>query len=204
VTLVAVTKTRTVNEIVAVHQAGVCDIGENRVGEAESKRPKVDLPDLTWHMVGHLQSRKSKRAIDLFDIVHSLDSVKLANKLDRLAGERDMVLPVLIEVNVSGEASKYGFSAADRGALDEAVGQIISLPHLQVQGLMTVAFIADDPEAVRPVFANLRALRDAFRDQFPQAEWEHLSMGMTDDFEIAVEEGATMVRVGRAIFGPRP
>jgi pyridoxal phosphate enzyme (YggS family) len=204
VTLVAVTKTRTPQEIAAVCQAGVQHIGENRVGEAEAKKDKVDLPGIAWHMVGHLQSRKSERALELFDVLHSLDSVKLARKLDRLAGERERVLPVLIEVNVSGEPSKYGFSLSDRDALDEAVARILSLPYLQVQGLMTVAFVAEDPEEVRPVFAQLRALRDAFRVQFPRAEWKHLSMGMTDDFEVAIEEGATMVRIGRALFGPRP
>jgi pyridoxal phosphate enzyme (YggS family) len=203
VMLIAVTKTRTPQEVISVCQAGVRDIGENRVGEAEDKQPKVDLSGISWHMVGHLQSRKSKRAIEVFDILHSLDSVKLARGLDRLADEREMVLPVLIEVNVSGEASKYGFSLSDRGALDPAVDQILSLSHLRVEGLMTVAFVAEDPEEVRPVFAKLRALRDTFRLQFPQSEWKHLSMGMTDDFEIAIEEGATMVRIGRALFGPR-
>jgi pyridoxal phosphate enzyme (YggS family) len=203
VRLVAVTKTRTAQEVVSVCRAGVRDIGENRVGEAEDKRPEVGLPEITWHMVGHLQSRKAKRALELFDILHSLDSVKLARRIDRLGAEREIVLPVLIEVNVSGEASKYGFSLSDRDALEQAVDQILSLPHLRVEGLMTVAFIAKDPEEVRPVFAKLCGLRDAFRIRFPQAEWKHLSMGMTDDFEVAIEEGATMVRIGRALFGPR-
>jgi pyridoxal phosphate enzyme (YggS family) len=154
-------------------------------------------------MVGHLQSRKAGRAIDCFDIVHSLDSIKLARRLERLLVERDRVLSVLIEVNVSGETSKYGFHLDEQEALEEAVGEIVSLPHLRVAGLMTVAFIADDPEEVRPVFARLRELRDVLGERFPQGSWEHLSMGMTDDFEVAVEEGATLVRIGRAIFGPR-
>jgi len=207
VTLVAVTKTRTVAEIEAACRAGVQDVGENRVGEAEAKKPKLDLgracADITWHMVGHLQSRKASRAIDLFDIVHSVDSVKLAGKLDRLADERDQILPILIEVNASGEASKYGFSASDVPRLESAVAEIVALPHLRVDGLMTVASIAADPEEVRPVFAQLRDLRDRFRGRFPRSGWPHLSMGMTDDFEVAIEEGATMIRVGRAIFGPR-
>ncbi len=201
VTLVAVTKTRTPDEITAAYRAGVRHFGENRVEEAEAKVPLLDLTGTTWHMVGHLQSRKARRAIRLFDIIHSVDSVKLARRLDRLAAEEGKTLPVLIEVNVSGEESKYGFHPGD---LDEAVPQIVVLSHLRVEGLMTVAFIATDPEEVRPVFAALRRLRDELRERFPQSEWKHLSMGMTDDFEVAIEEGATMVRIGRAIFGPRP
>jgi pyridoxal phosphate enzyme (YggS family) len=203
VTLVAVTKTRTAAEIEGAYHAGVRHIGENRVEEAEAKQPHLELPGVTWHMVGHLQSRKAGRAIDCFDVLHSLDSVKLARRLDRLLAERGKVLPVLIEVNVSGEVSKYGFLFSEPKALDRAVGEIVSLPHLRIEGLMTVAFISDDPQDVRPVFARLRELRDRYREQYSQSAWEHLSMGMTDDFEVAVEEGATMVRVGRAIFGPR-
>jgi pyridoxal phosphate enzyme (YggS family) len=203
VRLVAVTKTRSAAEVAAAYQAGIRHVGENRVGEAEAKKPQLDLPDLIWHMVGHLQSRKASRAVDLFDVVHSVDSLKLARKLDRLAEEGGRDLRILIEANVSGEESKYGFALDAPEVLGSAVEQIVALPHLCVQGLMTVAFVAQDPEEVRPVFARLRELRDAFRSRYPEAGWEHLSMGMTDDFEVAVEEGATMVRIGRAIFGPR-
>lgn len=203
VTLVAVTKTRTVAEIEAAYQAGVQHFGENRVEEAEAKQPHLDLAGVTWHMVGHLQSRKAKRAVGLFDVIHSVDSVRLARKLDTLAAERGKVLPILIEVNVSGEESKYGFPLPDRAGLEAAVAEIVVLPHLRVDGLMTVAFITQDPEEVRPVFAKLCRLRDALRTRFPRGAWRHLSMGMTDDFEVAIEEGATWVRVGRAIFGPR-
>ena len=203
VTLIAVSKTRTLDEIEAACRAGIRHLGENRIAEAENKRPLLELPGVTWHLIGHLQSRKARRAMACFDIVHSVDSVRLAQRLDRLAGERGTALPVLLEVNVSGEASKYGLSISDQSALEATVGEIVSLSHLRVEGLMTVAFISADPEAVRPVFARLRALRHTLRERFPESAWEHLSMGMTDDFEIAVEEGATMVRVGRAIFGPR-
>ena len=206
VTLVAVTKTRTVAEIEAACRVGVQHLGENRVEEAEAKRPEIDqgaCANVTWHMVGHLQSRKARRALDAFDVVHSVDSVRLARKLSTLAGERERVLPVLIEVNASGEESKYGFSLADRAGLEAAVAEIVALPHLSVEGLMTVAFIAHDPEEVRPIFAELRELRDRLRARFPSGGWTHLSMGMTDDFEVAIEEGSTMVRIGRAIFGPR-
>lgn len=203
VTLVAVTKTRTPEEVVCAYEAGVRHIGENRVEEAEAKQPKLDLPGAKWHMVGHIQSRKAERAAACFDVVHSVDRVKIARVLDRAAEGRKTVLPVLIEVNVGGEASKYGFRLEDREVLDRAVGEILSFTHLQVEGLMTVAPIAEDPEDVRPVFARLRALRDALRVRFTASDWTHLSMGMTDDFEVAIEEGATMVRIGRAIFGPR-
>jgi len=203
VTLVVVAKTRTPLEIEAAYRAGVRHIGENRVEEAESKRSELDLPGATWHMVGHLQSRKAGRAIQCFDIVHSVDSLKLARRLDRLLAERDETLSVLVQVNVSGEASKYGFSLSEQGVLEQAVREMVSLPRLRVEGLMTVAFIAADPEEVRPVFARLRQVRDTLREQFPQGGWPHLSMGMTDDYEVAIEEGATLVRIGRAIFGPR-
>jgi hypothetical protein len=167
------------------------------------KRPQLELVGATWHMVGHLQRRKARQAVELFDIVHSVDSIRLARRLDALAAERDLVLPILIEVNVSGEESKYGFHLSDRDALDGAVGEIVALPHLRVEGLMTVAFVARDPEEVRPVFARLRQTRDELRDRYPAGEWGHLSMGMTDDYAVAIQEGATMVRIGRAIFGPR-
>jgi len=203
VTLVVVTKTRTPDEIVTAYEGGVRHFGENRVEEAECKLAQLDLPDATWHMIGHLQSRKAARALDRFDIVHSVDSAKLARKLDHLSAERGRVLPVLVEVNVSGEASKYGLALSDRKSLEAEVAEMVSLSHLSVEGLMTVAFVTTDPEEVRPVFVQLRALRDELREQYLQSQWQHLSMGMTDDFEVAVEEGATMVRVGRAIFGPR-
>ena len=203
VTLVAVTKTRPPDDVAAAYQAGVRCIGENRVEEAAVKKPQLDLPGLAWHMVGHLQSRKARQAAELFDVIHSVDSLKLAQKLDALAAERPRPLPILLEMNVSGEESKYGFALTDRPALEAAVSEIAALPHLQLEGLMTVAFVARDPQEVRPIFARLRTMRDELRVLFPQATWQHLSMGMTDDFEVAIEEGATMVRIGRAIFGPR-
>jgi len=201
VTLVAVTKTRSLAEIQAVCQAGISHLGENRVEEAETKLPASEWEGVTWHMVGHLQGRKARRAVGLFDRIDSVDSIRLARRLDSLAAEQGIVLPILIEVNVSGEESKYGFPLSDRGALDAAVAEMLALPHLRVDGLMTVAFIATDPEEVRPVFARLRGLRDELRAQFPGSDWRHMSMGMSDDFEIGVQEGATMVRIGRALFG---
>lgn len=202
VVLVAVTKMRTLAEIEAAYAAGVRHLGENRVEEAEVKLPQLDLPGVTWHMVGHLQRRKAGRAVDLFDVVQSVDSVRLARRLDGLAAERDRALPVLIEINVSGEESKYGFRLVERAQLEDAVTEIVALPHLRVEGLMTVAPLCADPEQVRPVFARLRELAGEFQARFPQGTWRHLSMGMTDDYVVAVEEGATMVRIGRALFDP--
>ena len=206
VTLVAVSKQRAPEAILQVAAAGVTDFGENRVEEARAKLPHLRGAGLTWHMVGHIQSRKADEAATLFDMVHSVDSVRLAGRLSRfVAGERP--LPILLEINVSGEASKYGWPAArwrddreQRRALWEDVRAILALPNLCVRGLMTMAPIAPDMEQVRPVFAGLRALRDALAADFPAADWVHLSMGMTDDYPAAVEEGATLVRIGRAIF----
>ncbi|MFN2108474.1 MAG: YggS family pyridoxal phosphate-dependent enzyme, partial [Anaerolineae bacterium] len=162
----------------------------------------------TWHMIGHIQRRKAPLVVQHFDMVHSIDRLAVAQKLSALAVDAERELPVLLECNVSGEVSKYGYQAAGwekdpalRERLYAEVAAILALPGLRLEGLMTMAPIVDDAEAARPVFASLRALRDAFREHFPDVTLPHLSMGMTDDFEVAVEEGATLVRVGRAIFG---
>jgi pyridoxal phosphate enzyme (YggS family) len=154
-------------------------------------------------LVGHLQSRKVKDALPLFDVIHSIDSVALAQKIEARAAALNKTLAILLEVNVSGEASKYGFAPAPREEFFEAVRAILALPHLDVQGLMTIAPIVAQPDAARPYFGALRELRDELRARFPDRAWQHLSMGMTDDFETAIAEGATMVRIGRAIFGER-
>lgn len=202
VTLVAVTKTHPPEVIRAAYELGLRDFGENRVEEAASKISQLP-EDITWHMVGHLQSRKAALAADLFNIIHSVDSVKLARRLNRFCAERNRLMPVLLEINVSGEVSKYGFPLADRDMLGAAIAEMLALSHICIEGLMTMAPIVSDPEEARPVFRGLRELREALAARFPQIEWRHLSMGMTDDFEVAIEEGATMVRIGRAIFGPR-
>ncbi|HSR29478.1 MAG TPA: YggS family pyridoxal phosphate-dependent enzyme [Anaerolineae bacterium] len=208
ITLVAVTKAQSPVAIRAAYDLGIRHFGENRVEEAEAKVGTLPR-DITWHMIGHIQSRKASRVGPLFDLVHSVDSLKLARRLDRLTAERAKPLPVLLECNVSGEETKYGFDAsawtkngAQRQTLMAAMEEIVALPNLQVQGLMTMAPIVADPEQARPVFVRLRQLRDELAKAFPGAAWRDLSMGMTDDFEVAVEEGATLVRVGRAIFEP--
>ena len=192
VTLVAVTKTIDAPAIEAAFNAGVRHFGENRVQEAAPKIERLARlrPELTWHMVGHLQTNKAKTAADIFDIIQSVDSLRLAEALSRRSQRK---LTVFVEVNVAGEETKGGLPLSEVG---ESVGRIARLPNLEVEGLMTVAPWVEDAEEVRPTFRRLRELRDALG-------LRHLSMGMTDDFEVAIEEGATMVRIGRAIFGER-
>jgi pyridoxal phosphate enzyme (YggS family) len=217
VTLVAVTKTFPAEVVAQAFRLGLCHLGENRVEEAAEKIPNVKYqisnltsplpaPDITWHLVGHLQSRKVREAVELFDVIHSVDSVSLATKLSQRCIATERVMPVLLECNVSGEDSKYGFhvgNAADHARWLGEVEKIVALPGVCVSGLMTVAPITSDPNQVRPVFRALRELRDELAHRFPQADWTRLSMGMTGDFQVAIEEGATMVRIGRAIFGER-
>ena len=208
VTLVAVSKTFPAEVIGEAYRLGLRDFGENRVQEATEKIPNIQsrTPNLQWHLVGHLQSRKAREAVDLFDVIHSVDSLKLADKLGRLCREAGRVMPILLECNVSGEETKYGFSVAraeDKSRWMAEVEAILALPGVRVEGLMTVAPIAADAEDARPVFRALRQLRDELAARFPQAGWRRLSMGMTDDFEVAIQEGATIVRIGRAIFGER-
>jgi PLP dependent protein len=215
VRLVAVSKTHPPELLRAAVAAGVLDFGENRVQEADSKVEALkELSDLRWHLIGHLQRNKVRRAVAIFDIVHSLDSVRLAQSLDRVIGEgaagaRER-LAVLLQINIAGEAQKEGFDLAgglsNSARLDdflEDVAQIVELRHLEIRGLMTIAPYAADPEDVRPIFRGLRELRDELARRLPDVTWDDLSMGMTGDFEVAVEEGATLVRVGRAIFGQR-
>ena len=192
VTIVAVTKTVTEAAILEAYKAGIADFGENRVQEAQRKITQLSgcEPRPVWHMIGHLQRNKVQTALEIFDIIHSIDSVRLAQKV---SAQAERIVPVLLEVNVSGEETKGGFPA---NGLAEALAEISKLPNLSLRGLMTIAPWADDPEEVRPVFRKLRELRDSLG-------LEHLSMGMSDDFETAVEEGATMVRLGRIIFSER-
>ncbi len=205
VELVAVSKTQDATTVTAAYVAGLHLFGENRVEEAAPKAQAVaallapDAPP-AWHMVGHLQSRRAADVLPWAAMVHSIESDKLAQRLSRFCVEQGREMPVLIEVNVSGEESKYGVPPAEVAALAQ---EIAGLPGLRLEGLMTVAPLAADPETVRPIFAGLRALRDDLAGRFPQLDLHHLSMGMTDDFEVAIEEGATLVRIGRAIFGER-
>ncbi|MBI4759143.1 MAG: YggS family pyridoxal phosphate-dependent enzyme [Chloroflexi bacterium] len=201
--LVAVTKTVPLDRIAAAYQLGLRDFGENRVQEGTEKIAGCAALGLTgarWHLVGHLQTNKVKTAVAIFDIIHSIDSVHLAEAVSRRAVAAGRTVPVLLDVNVAGEASKFGFSP---GELPAALEQISKMPGLQLEGLMTVAPLARDPEGIRPVFRRLRELRDELRQSCALSHFRHLSMGMTDDYQVAIQEGATIVRLGRAIFGER-
>jgi PLP dependent protein len=214
VKIIAITKRKTVDYILAGVDAGLRHFGENRVEEAHDKivAARERLPaDATWHMVGHIQSRKTRDVAPLFDWVHSVDRVKVARRLDDAAAGAERALDALLEVNLSGEAGKYGYDLSrwpeDRAQADAffaEVAEMIGLASLRWQGLMTLAPYTEEPEAVRPLFRRMRLLGEALRERFPAQGWPHLSMGMSGDYEVAVEEGATIVRIGTALFGPRP
>lgn len=203
VRVIAVTKTVPVETLRAAHALGFTTFGENRVQEAEEKIATLRELDLRWELIGHLQTNKAARALQLFNRIQSLDSLRLAEVLNARGRENSWVVPVLLEVNVAGEPSKTGFAPEE---LREAARVVADCGWLRAEGLMTVAPLATDPEAARPHFRRLRELRDELAEQAPlaQGEWRELSMGMTDDFEVAIEEGATIIRVGRALFGERP
>ena len=202
VTLVAVSKTVPAEGLVAAVAAGLTTLGENRVQEAESKVGLV--PGATWHLVGPLQSNKAKRALGAFSVIESVDTVELAERLDRLAGEArpDTRVPILLQVNVDGDPSKAGFAPEK---LTDALARLASLERLDIRGLMTVGRLVQRAEVARPTFIALRVLSERLRSDAAAAEvlGPELSMGMSDDFAVAVEEGATIVRVGRAVFGSR-
>lgn len=198
--LMAVSKTVEPERIRQAIDAGIGLLGENYVQEAREKIPAVGQA-VQWHMIGHLQTNKVKYVVTLFDWIHSVDRLELAQELSRRAGQHGRVLNVLIEVNVSGEASKNGARPAD---VLELARQVAALPNLSVRGLMTMPPYSDDPENSRPYFVALRRLRDELAAAaLPGVAMAELSMGMTDDFEVGIEEGATIIRVGRAIFGER-
>jgi pyridoxal phosphate enzyme (YggS family) len=189
ITLIAVTKGLTTQVVEDAVKAGISHIGENRVQEAMEKIGHLSTlqPRPTWHMIGHLQTNKVKTAVEIFDIIHSIDSLRLAQAL---SGRANKPITVLLQVNIAQEEPKSGFSEIE---LSKAMVEITRLPGLAIKGLMTIAPLVNNPEEVRPIFRRLREFRDSLG-------LEHLSMGMSDDFEVAVEEGATMLRIGRAIF----
>jgi len=200
VTVIAVSKTKPAAMIEAAIQAGARHIGENYVQEAATKKPQVQAP-ATWHFIGHLQRNKVAKAVELFDVVHTVESLTLAHALDRRARQQQRRLRVLVEVNLGGEASKGGVAVE---AVEALLIELASCASLQVDGLMAIPPPASSSQEVRPYFRMLRELRDRLRTTTPNGEsLRELSMGMTDDFEVAIEEGATMVRIGRAIFGSR-
>lgn len=201
VKLVAVSKTVAPERIRQAFGAGLRDFGENRIQEAEAKRPALADLDVTWHLVGHLQTNKAKPARELFQWIHSVDSLRLAERLDKVAtpGGR---LPILLEVNLGEEPSKFGVRAEEVVELAEKVGR---LPSVELRGLMVIPPFFEDPNQARPFFRRLRELAASIASRnLPGVSMQELSMGMSHDFEEAIEEGATIVRIGTAIFGPRP
>jgi pyridoxal phosphate enzyme (YggS family) len=202
ITLLPISKTFPVDSISQAAAAGISRFGENRVQEAEKKILHFrSLANLEWHLVGHLQSNKAKRAAELFDVIHSVDSIKLATRLSQACVEIGKVLSVLIQVDLGGEDTKFG---AEPDSIADIVRVVSGLKGIRINGLMTIPPFFEDPDKSRPYFARLRDLRDTVESELPGCLGErHLSMGMSHDFEAAIREGSTMVRIGTAIFGTR-
>ena len=205
--LVVVTKTQPLDVVASALEAGVRIFGENYPEEGVTKIQSLPAQSgVEWHMIGHVQSRKARLVADHFALLHSLDSLKLARRLDRFAAEANRILPVLLELNVGGEESKSGWDVSDDRhwkLIQTEIDELLHLPHLRLQGLMTMPPLGTEPEESRRFFQRLRMLRDELANQFPQTDWHELSMGTSTDFQVAVEEGATLVRVGTAIVGAR-
>lgn len=200
VTLVAVTKTVPVELIEEALQCGIQHIGENRVQEAQRKYPVIG-DRVCWHLIGHLQTNKVKTALSLFQLIHSVDRLGLAEEISRQAVQKELIARILVQVNVAGEDTKYGLDPAET---IDFVSHIARLPGLKIEGLMTIAPFVDDPEEVRPVFRTLRQQAATIRElKIPGVSMDSLSMGMTGDYTVAIEEGSTLVRVGTGIFGSR-
>lgn len=199
VTLVAVTKFHPLEDMEEVLRFGVKEVGENRVQELEDKRRRLKTP-VIWNLQGHLQKNKVKKAVAAADLIQSVDSLEIMEEINKRAGQAGKVQDVLLEFNISGEISKYGLTP---DSLDEAAGKAGRLPHIRVKGLMCMAPMVEDVEMTRPIFRRAHEMWETLKTYFPEGQVSVLSMGMTRDFETAIEEGATMVRVGTAIFGER-
>lgn len=206
--LLVVTKGQPAHQVEAAYRAGVRLFGENYPEETVPKIQALSgFAGVEWHMIGHLQSRKGKIVADSFAMLHSLDSLGLAEKLNRLMADRGKVFPVLLEVNVSGETSKGGWAAWDAHTCDllyAEIEKILALESLEIRGLMVMPPLFDDPEMARPFFQKARKLRNLLAQRYQQVSWDELSMGTSADFEIAIQEGSTFVRIGTAIMGLRP
>jgi PLP dependent protein len=208
ISLLVVSKSQPVEVIEAAISAGVRRFGENYPEETLSKIVELHTQaEIEWHMIGHLQRRKARMVADHFHMLHSLDSFQLAEKLERILAESGKSMPVLLEFNVGGEESKFGWPAWDKNkweALLPELSKILAMGHLHVSGLMTMPPLSENIEESRPYFKKLRSLKDFLSSAFPEAKFSELSMGTSVDFEVAIQEGATMIRVGRAILGDRP
>jgi pyridoxal phosphate enzyme (YggS family) len=208
VRLIVVTKGHPIEMVQVALASGAEDLGENYV---EESLPKIGIhpsgDNLRWHMIGHIQSRKARAVSEYFDWVHTVDSLKLARRLDRFAGEFGRKIPFLLECNMSGEETKYGWPAWNELEWESLAGEIepiLEMDNIMVRGLMTMAPFFDDPEPARPYFQRLRKLQEYLSARFSNHDWNELSMGMSGDYEVAIQEGATMVRIGTAILGERP
>ena len=199
VTLVAVTKFHPLEDMEEVLRLGVKEVGENRVQELEDKRRRLKTP-VIWNLQGHLQKNKVKKAVAAADLIQSVDSLEIMEEINKRAGQAGKVQDVLLEFNISGEISKYGLTP---DSLDEAAKRAGRLPHIRVRGLMCMAPMEEDAERTRPIFRRAHEMWETLKTYFPEGQVSVLSMGMTQDFETAIEEGATMVRVGTAVFGER-
>ena len=207
VRLIVVTKGHPFKIVEQAIEAGATDLGENYVEESLPKIAGVNPEyELKWHMIGHVQSRKAKKVSENFDWVQTVDSLKLANRLDRFAKENERQIPFLLECNVSGEGTKFGWTAWNELEWNELaveISPILELENLDLKGLMTMAPFFNEPDKAQPFFTRLRELRDFMAQKHPGHEWDELSMGMSGDYEVAIQEGATMVRIGTAILGKR-
>lgn len=200
ITLIAVSKTKPVPMLQEIYDLGVRDFGENKVQELTDKEPQLPA-DLRWHMIGHLQRNKVKQVIDKAVLIHSVDSVRLAKAIEAEAAKKDIIVQILLEVNVAEEDSKFGLKVDE---VLPAIEEIATMPHVRIKGLMTIAPFVENPEENRTVFAQLQKLSvDIAEKNIDNVSVDILSMGMTNDYQVAIEEGATMIRVGTGIFGER-
>jgi pyridoxal phosphate enzyme (YggS family) len=207
VKVLVVSKAQPVEKIIAAYECGVRDFGENYPEETAEKMAQIPGEnDIVWHMIGHLQSRKARIVAASFHMLHSLDAIRTAEKLEPLLAEYDRILPVLIEINTGGEESKSGLdyrSGAGEAEIEEFVETLRKFPHIEIKGLMTMPPLWEQPEKARPYFQELRLLMESLKKKFPELSWQELSMGTSGDFETAIEEGATMIRIGQAVLGER-
>ena len=200
ITLIAVSKTKPVSMLQEIYNLGIRDFGENKVQELSEKHPQMP-EDMNWHLIGHLQTNKVKQVIDKAYLIHSVDSIRLAEAIEKEAAKKDLIIDILLEVNVAEEESKFGFKADEVMA---AIHQIASFTHVKIKGLMTIAPFVENPEQNRSIFAQLKKLSvDIADENIDNVSVDILSMGMTNDYQVAIEEGATMIRVGTGIFGER-
>ena len=199
--LIAVTKTRSPEEILEALSRGITDIGENKVQEIQAKYDKIDVP-VRWHLIGHLQTNKVKYIIDKVHMIHSVDSIRLAREIEKRASASGIVVNILIQVNAAGEESKFGVAPEQVRSLVDQI--LVECEHIRIKGLMLIAPFAEEPEAVRPYFKEVKKLYDQLAEiRHPGLDFSTLSMGMSNDFGVAIEEGANAVRVGTSIFGAR-